>query len=131
MGTTRIMGAFLMGDLSVNFSRSEFACRCGCGYDTVDAKLLEALEALRQHFGSPVSISSGCRCREHNQIVGGSSRSQHLFGRAADIVVRDVGPDEVADYLERTFTGRLGVGRYTRFTHVDSRGNAARWDYRS
>ena len=27
-----------MGDLSENFSRSEFECKCGCGFATVDVR---------------------------------------------------------------------------------------------
>lgn len=116
-----------MGDLSAHFSRSEFACRCGCGFDTVDVQLIEALEAVRQHFGVPVVISSGCRCDAHNAVVGGSQNSQHRFGRAADFNVRRVAPADVADYLEQTFPNSLGIGRYTHFTHVDTRNSLARW----
>ena len=120
-----------MNQLSPHFSRHEFACRCRCGFDTVDTALLEALEAVRQHFGNPITITSGCRCTAHNTAVGGSPKSQHLLGRAADIVVRGVNPAQVVKYLERTFRGALGIGIYDTFVHVDSRLGAARWDYRS
>lgn len=116
-----------MGDLSPHFSRSEFACKCGCGFDTVDARTLELLEDVRQHFGTPITITSGCRCRAYNQRVGGSPNSQHLLGRGADIQVRNVTPAEVAGYLERVYPGKYGIGRYQTFTHIDSRGSAARW----
>ena len=36
-----------MGTVSKNFSRSEFACKCGCGFDAVDVDLLAGLQALR------------------------------------------------------------------------------------
>lgn len=116
-----------MGDLSANFNRREFACKCGCGFDTVDAALLEACEAVRQHFGAPVAINSACRCAAHNTRVQGSPKSQHLQGRAADIAVKGIPPAEVAQYLERAFLGRHGIGRYPTFTHIDTRGTAARW----
>ena len=112
--------------LSKHFTRHEFACRCGCGFDTVDTELLSILEAIRAHFGKPVVITSGCRCPEHNEAVGGSANSQHKLGRAADIVVADTEPDDVAHFVERTFN-RGGVGRYSTFTHIDSRGVKARW----
>ena len=54
-----------MGDVSDNFSRSEFACKCGCGFNSVDVALLDALEQVREKFG-PVSITSGNRCPKHN-----------------------------------------------------------------
>ena len=111
--------------LSQHFFRSEFACKCGCGYDTVDALLLEALESVRLFFGEPITVNSGCRCPEYNSEIGGAEKSQHKKGRAADIVVKSVAPAEVADYAESL---GLSVGRYRSFTHVDSRsGPAARW----
>ena len=114
-----------MGDLSAHFSRSEFKCSC-CDFDTVDAKLLEMLEAVRELFG-PVTISSGCRCKAHNLAVGGSTASQHLIGRAADIVVHGVAPWIIAEFCEDM--GFAGVGNYGNFTHIDSRtGDKARWE---
>ena len=47
----------------------------------------QVLEPLRQHFGTPVVISSGYRCPELNKAVGGVPNSQHLKGEAADIVL--------------------------------------------
>ena len=114
-----------MGDLSKNFNRSEFACRCLCGQDTVDAVLLEQLEEVREHFGVPVTITSANRCLFDNERVGGVFNSLHLEGRAADIIVRDIDPDDVANFLEDIASG---LGRYTTFTHLDSRsGIPARW----
>ena len=45
------------------------------------------LEPLRQYAGCPIIISSGYRCPSLNQAVGGVSKSQHLVGEAADIVL--------------------------------------------
>ena len=113
-----------MGDLSAHFSRREFKCPC-CGFDTVDARLLEMLEALRELFG-PVRVTSGCRCKAHNLAVGGSTRSQHLLGRAADIVIDGVAPWIITECCdEMGFDG--GVGTYLWGNHLDSRGTKARW----
>ena len=115
-----------MGDISDNFNRSEFLCKCGvCGFDTVDALLLESLEAIRSHFGQPIQVSSGCRCPNYNKTVGGSQNSQHKKGRASDVQVQGTVPSDVADYAEAL---GLSVGRYSNFTHVDTRsGPPARW----
>lgn len=121
------------------FDRSEFACNCGCGQDTVDIDLFKILSGLRQYFGRPISINSGNRCYEYNEkvqkeanpnYVSGSSKSQHVLSKAADIVVKGVSPDEVADYLEKKYKGLYGIGRYNTFTHIDSRSSMSRWDYR-
>lgn len=120
------------GKLWTGFSRKEFACKCGCGYDTVDAELLQVLKRLKKHFkGKAVFIDSGCRCVQHNKKVGGASKSQHLFGRAADVRVAGVFPDAVAEYLLETYPGKYGIGRYRSFTHIDTRKVEARWDYRA
>ena len=114
-----------MGDLSEHFDRSEFACKCGCGFDTVDAELLEALELIRQHFDRPIVVNSACRCPAHNVAVGGGRNSQHLLGRAADILVHHTDPAIVAELARQMGIG--GVGDYESFTHIDTRSGTARW----
>lgn len=111
--------------ISEHFARSEFACKCHCGFNTVDAQLLEYLEKIRTHFNAPVTVNSGCRCPGYNKGIGGAKKSQHMFGRAADITVAGVAPVHVADYAESI--GVPGVGRYKNFTHIDSRDVTARW----
>lgn len=112
-----------MGDLTPHFSREEFACHCGCGFDEVDAALLEVLEALRLAFDCPVEVLSGCRCRAHNEAVGGKRHSEHLKGRAADIRLRLLRhPEEyeaLGDIAE--VLGATGIGTYPNRLHVDVR----------
>jgi uncharacterized protein YcbK (DUF882 family) len=113
--------------ISPNFKRAEFACKCGCGFDTVDTVLLEALETIRTHFESPVVITSACRCPSHNKVVGGAPYSQHLLARAADIYVKGIEPKKVADYAESL---GMSVGSYDAFTHIDSRSGIPKyWFY--
>lgn len=114
--------------LTKNFTRSEFACRCGCGFDGVDLRVPRILQQIRDHYGAAVIVTSGCRCDRHNRSsVGGSPRSQHLLGKAADIVVSGVPPSEVADYIDEHWPHTLGLGRYDTFTHLDVRRLRARW----
>ena len=93
------------------------------------------LEIIRAHFNAPVIINSGYRNLEYNRNIGSKDTSQHVKGTAADIVVKDVSPDEVADAIEFLInTGMLkegGVGRYNTFTHYDIRGTRARWNYKT
>ena len=112
------------------FRRGEFACKCGCGFDTVDNRTLQVLERIREHFG-PVYITSGCRCTEYNARVGGAPDSQHTYARAADIQARDASPDEVYQFAMENFSN-ISIGRYDTFTHIDTRTKGpARWDSRS
>jgi uncharacterized protein YcbK (DUF882 family) len=116
-----------MGDLSNNFSRHEFACKCGCGFDTVDVELIPVLQALRDYFARRVTISSGCRCGAYNYRVGGSGKSQHTFAKAADISVQSVAPSTVHHYLDKKYESKYGIGLYQTFTHIDVRKIRARW----
>lgn len=116
-----------MGDLSKHFSRHEFACPCGCGFDTVDAELLDVLERARAAFARPIIITSGARCHSHNLVVGGQLDSQHLVGKAADIAVKGMGASLVANHFIDWFPGRYGIGRYDGWTHIDVRHGRARW----
>jgi len=109
------------------FKREEFACSCGCGFDTVDTDTLKILEAVRTRFRSAVKITSAARCTAHNASVGGSPDSQHLRGRACDIQVDGVHPDVVADFNLSVNDSPREVGRYQTFTHVDTRVGRVRW----
>ncbi len=113
--------------VSEHFNREEFACKCGCGFDTADIETVEVLEQVRKFFDAPVTISSACRCELHNKREGGSSKSMHLQGRACDIVVKDISPLLVYAYLDGRYKDKYGLGKYDTFTHVDTRPTKARW----
>jgi len=114
----------------IYFKREEFECKCGCGFDTIDYELVRILDDVRAYFNKPVYINSGCRCRKHNRVEGGSSNSTHLDAKAADFRVKDIDADIVADYLEKKYPETYGIGRYKGRTHIDSREKKARWDER-
>lgn len=44
------------------------------------------LDPLREAYGKPIAVTSGYRCPALNKAVGGVATSDHLSGRAADIV---------------------------------------------
>lgn len=125
--------------LTENFNREEFECADGSEMPIEAqlniAELAVQLEIIRSHFNAPVKINSAYRSPEHNEAVGGSKNSQHVLGKAADIVVKGFSPDEVADALEFLIsTGMIkegGIGRYNTFTHYDIRGERARWNYKT
>lgn len=53
------------------------------------------LEPVREMVGRPIIITSGYRCPQLNKAVGGSKTSQHMFGQAADIIVKGVSKQEM------------------------------------
>jgi uncharacterized protein YcbK (DUF882 family) len=112
------------------FKRKEIACKCGCGFDTMDSETLMIADAVRVYTGKPLTCNSGARCTEHNKAVGGAEKSQHVQARAMDLAVENV--QEVYDWLCDRYPDRYGFGVYNTFVHVDSRTNGpARWDNRS
>lgn len=120
--------------LSPNFTVYEFRCRDGSDVVMIDESLVMLLQCIREHFGKPITITSGYRTAAHNTAVGGAKSSQHLLGRAADIQVAGVPVEDVAAYAESLLPGWGGVGRYPvkagrtkGWVHVDTRAKKSRW----
>lgn len=82
--------------VSPHFRLLEFQCAC-CGRVMLVPTLLDLLEAIRAERGSPVIVTSGYRCAEHNAAVGGAPRSYHMIGRAADIAMPESEQARMAD----------------------------------
>ena len=125
--------------MTKHFNIGEFECNDGSEMP-IDvqlniAELAVQLEILRSHFNAPIHINSAYRSLEYNRSIGSNDASQHVLGKAADIVVEGFTPDEVADAIEFLITAGLikegGVGRYNTFTHYDIRGTRARWNYKT
>jgi uncharacterized protein YcbK (DUF882 family) len=86
---------------------------------------------LREELGRPIIVISGYRSPDYNTKIKGAKRSQHLFAKAADIVVPGMTSLEVRDTIIKLIKeGKMrkgGVGIYPTFTHYDVRGFNARW----
>ena len=120
--------------LAPSFTVREFRCRDGSDVVMIDQTLVVLLQAIREHFNKPITITSGYRTAAHNTAVGGAKSSQHLLGRAADIQVADTTVEAVAAYAESLMPDWGGVGRYPvkagrakGWVHVDTRPNKSRW----
>jgi uncharacterized protein YcbK (DUF882 family) len=115
--------------ITKSFSSTEFDCKCvlpSCTKTLINIEHVTKLQELRDKWGS-ITITSGFRCAEHNKAIGGEKNSIHMQGSATDIVVASKTPNEVQESL-KDWNG--GLGRYKTFTHIDSRGSKARWDFR-
>lgn len=115
-----------MGDLSRNFSRSEFACP-HCGEVEIDPLLVATLQRIRDKAG-PVVVTSGYRCPVHNEAVGGVRNSQHIYGRAADIYVPGMSQAALLALVremavnEEIYVGYVyGIKNSSRAVHIDVR----------
>lgn len=106
--------------LSEHFYWHEFKCPCGkCESKPEDiAKdLLINLEDLRTIIDEPIVVTSGLRCKEYNQKVGGSPKSKHLSGLAADISVKHLTPVQIA--YAAWLCGFRRIGVYPCHVHID------------
>lgn len=52
----------------------------------IQALVDNVLDPVREQYGKPIHVTSGFRCPQLNKLVGGVHTSDHLKGRAADIV---------------------------------------------
>jgi uncharacterized protein YcbK (DUF882 family) len=120
---------------------------CGCGFDTVDSKLVDVLQDVTTAFDAYIIITGGNRCREHNyklrELYESSDgklgaktacNSQHIHGRAADFKLfsvsdrKQIDPFLVQNYLISRYPDSIGIGLYSNRVHVDTRtGAKARW----
>ena len=121
--------------ITENFRLSEFDCKDGSELPTAllpnVLDLADNLQVLRDYLGVPISINSAYRSLEHNRKIKGSTKSQHLLAKAADIVVESKSPEQVANIIKFLISeGKMtqgGLKAYDTFTHYDIRGYKARW----
>ena len=79
-----------------NFSPEEFKCECGgkycTGYPSYMKRVeLENLQSIRDHYGKPMTVTCGLRCKTYNNKLRGSiGNSKHLTGYATDFYMPGV-----------------------------------------
>ena len=101
------------------FKKSEFRCKCGCGADKMEEKLIRVADRTRAHFGSPITVSSGRRCASHNAKVGGVSNSRHLSGKAMDFCVKGKTASQVLAYVQKQSEIRYAYAIDGSYVHMD------------
>lgn len=130
-----------MGDMTVNISRKELACKCKCGDDSMDFETITVLQGACDYFAFKYNlpkvtlvIHSAYRCLKYNRKPaseggpGSNDRSQHPRARAIDFHIVEVPLAEVYDYLDTMYHDKYGLGKYDSFIHIDTRTNGpARW----
>jgi hypothetical protein len=78
--------------------------------------LARELQRARNQIGRPFRVNSWYRPPDVNAAVGGASRSQHLFGRAADLQVAGLSGRAVANAVFPWWNG--GIGIYSNLPNV-------------
>jgi uncharacterized protein YcbK (DUF882 family) len=114
-------------DIAKYFNLSEFACPC-CKRVMLHPLLLKKLVEFRAIIKKPIYITSGYRCAEYNQKVGGIKSSYHLLGLAADIKIEGVSALDLLEYAEILNFAGIGLYEKKNFLHLDVRPTKlARW----
>lgn len=89
------------------------------------------LDELRRRVGAPIAILSAYRSPAYNRAIGGAGASMHMQFKAIDFVVRShSSPLDWARALREMRSSGLfsgGIGTYSGFVHVDTRGENADW----
>lgn len=126
-----------------NFKPEEFRCECGgrycCGYPTSmkPAELIH-IQKIRDHYGKPITITSGLRCKTWNSKCGGSiQNSLHIQGLALDFYQAGV-TDTLANrkrsikwikvQANHHYTYGNGINSYGNYVSAPYMGNALHTD---
>jgi zinc D-Ala-D-Ala carboxypeptidase len=82
--------------------------------------LATGLEQVQALTGFPLEISSGYRCPELNQRVGGAKTSQHTQGQAADFTCAEFGPpvDIIKAIRDSDIEFDQCILEYARWVHI-------------
>jgi hypothetical protein len=89
------------------------------------------LQTAREMLGAPIIISSCYRSPAYNKAIGGASRSLHQTFQAADNVATDlVKLYHILATLRAAGAFLGGLGGYSSFVHIDTRGYNATWGIR-
>lgn len=126
-----------------NFSPEEFKCECGgrycSGYPTyMKANELKNIQAIRDHWKKPITITCGMRCVLYNRSLNGSiTNSKHLTGQAIDFYQPGV-TDTLANRKKaikwiktlpnHTYTYGDGINSYGYYIRASYMGNALHTD---
>ena len=79
-------------------------------------RLMWRLEALRAKLGdNPIAINSGFRSVAYNKCINGASRSQHMYGTAADMRIVDVSNRKARNHAKGSQVH--GIGCYSSLSH--------------
>lgn len=124
--------------LTRNFFLSEFitsqtAERCGYDNTPNDEQInnlrmlcVNVLQPLRDIVLVPIIINSGYRCTEVNLAVGGKSNSQHIEGKAADLIVPAMPIVDIFNIILQSLPFDQMIFEFGRWVHVSWNNNSNR-----
>lgn len=81
------------------------------------------LDVAREIAGHPLIVTSGFRCADINQLVGGGANSKHKEGLAADVVFEGIDWEKALDLGKRMVRKFLEIGGLKCDVIVEKRGS--------
>lgn len=118
-----------------NFDPKEFRCECGgkycCGFPSWMKKVeLQNLQSIRTHYGKPMTVTCGLRCKGYNKKLKGSiTNSKHLTGYATDFYMKGVTDTLANRKAAIKWIKKLPNHNYTYGNGINSNGVAVRAAY--
>lgn len=81
--------------------------------------IVYCLQPIRDKLNKPMIISSGYRCEELNNKIGGVKNSQHTKGQAVDFKVNGMTAREVIDFIvDNGFEFDQLINEYDMWVHI-------------
>ena len=111
----------------------DFQCRCNkfqCEIAYPNPRLVNLIHRIEMRYGEEIVITSGKRCKSHNEDIGGHKNSRHCSGTAVDCYIPNIPHNDLYNWLSST-NHILGLGLYDTHVHIDIRHTPARWDNRT
>lgn len=109
------------------FTRSDYAIRNGIDNTPSELVIVNlknlceyTLEPLRDIVKKPIQILSGYRCSELNKAIGGAENSQHVDGKASDIIVPGMSVDELFDIASKYVQYDQVIHEFSRWVHIST-----------
>ena len=99
------------------FKSIEFNCPC-CQKAIMDTRFLNMINQARDLANIPFNITSGYRCKNYNNVIGGVNESAHISGLAADISCEN-SSNRLIIIEALLDTGFKRIGIANNFIHMD------------
>ena len=122
-----VCGVAMLDMITPNFSKSEMACRCGCGIYEMDDEFMRMLQELRNEMNGPLRFNSARRCDRHNDAISTAKNKKNgvnTLGQASDILIS--GERAMLLFEKARRIGFSGIGlsqkgnHASRFVHLDT-----------
>lgn len=81
--------------------------------------IYHCLQPARELLNAPMTITSGFRNPLVNRLVGGVNSSQHLYGQAADFIIKGMTPNQIISIIK---TSKIEfdqlINEYDKWVHI-------------